>query len=140
MASHLTDDQLINILYEIDERTPHLDKCDGCRTRWEQMLERRHILPNQPAIPEDVLAQQRRRILQRIDDAAGWEWIFRPSAAIVSVCVMVLAVLLSRPQPIPEPKTIATNDSQLFGEIYSMVESSEPSAANPIYGLFEERQ
>ena len=140
MGKHLTDDELINILYEVDERAPHLDECDGCRARWKRMLDVQHLQVTQSNIPEDLLAQQRRRIHQRIEESPGWGWMLRPSAAFVSLCVVLLAVMLFKPQPIPQAKTVAANDSQLFGEIYSMVESSEPSAVNPIYGLFEERQ
>lgn len=140
MSRHLTDDELINIMYEVAESNPHLEGCDECRARSARMAEKRQALVAQPSISDDLLAQQRRRIYQRLDEGAGWSWMLRPSAAFVSVCVMLLAILLSKPQPAPEIKTLAVNDTQLFAEIYSVVEDSEPPAANPIYGLFEERQ
>lgn len=138
MSRHLSDDDLINLLYEVEEPESHMAECHGCRARWERLLAKRESLLTDPIVSEELLAQQRRAIYQRLEEGSGWGWAFRPAG--VALCVLLLAVLLSRPDPAPPPTTVATNDSQLFGEIYSMVESSEPSPVRPIYGLFEERQ
>jgi hypothetical protein len=65
-------------------------------------------------------------------------WSYRPPAFAAALGVLVLALVLSRPAPKPEP-SMAANDSQFFTEVYTIVEASEPAAAAPIRGLFEEQ-
>jgi hypothetical protein len=138
MGKHLSDDDLLDLLYEVVEPDSHLEECHNCCARWEAFQARRQLLNAAPLVSEDLLAQQRRRVFQRLEEHAGWRWTMRPAAALGTLGVMLLAILLSQPQPAPNLTTVASNDGQLFEEIYSMVETSEPSPMAPIHGLFEE--
>ena len=138
MRKHLSDDDLLDLLYEIREGDPHLRECRECGTRWEKLLERRRLVLAGSVTAEDLLARQRHLVLQQLGERPGWGWSLRPAAALGTVGLMLLAIVLSRPQPAPRLTAMAGNDSQLFQEIYSIVEVSEPSPVAPIYGLFEE--
>ncbi|MCW5981766.1 MAG: hypothetical protein KIT09_27015 [Bryobacteraceae bacterium] len=142
MGRHLTDEELIDLLYEIKSPESHVERCEGCKERWERLLAKRQAAIPPLEIPEELLIEQRRRIYERIERSAARIWSLRPAGAVAAVCVMLLAVFLSVPRPDQEETALAlaAGDSQLFGEIYSMVESSEPPPIQPIYGLFEERQ
>lgn len=139
MHRHLSDEELIERLYGLGEE-PAATACEACRRRWESLLERRRwILRAVPDLPEAWLAGQRRTIYARLERATTPGWAIRPAAALATLAVIVLGLVLSAPSPEPHP-TRAANDSQFFTEIYSLVESPEPRAAAPIYGLFEEQR
>lgn len=136
MHRHLSDEELIERLYGLGEDPPA--SCESCRRRWEMLLERRRqVLLAVPELSDAWLAEQRRKIYARLEDARTASWLIRPAAALATLAVMVLGLVLSLPSPEPQP-TLAANDSQFFTEIYSLVESPEPRAAAPIYSLFEE--
>jgi hypothetical protein len=139
MHKHLSDEDLIDRLYEVGQENSSLETCEFCRQRWESVLaRRREILDAVPQLPETWLAEQRRRIHQRIERPEPLHWGFRPAAVAATLGVMVLGLMLSSPSPERQP-TRAANDSQFFTEVYSLVENLEPRAATPIYGLFEEQ-
>lgn len=138
MHRHLSDEELIERLYGLGEDPPAA--CEVCRRRWENLLERRRqILLAAPQAPEAWLAEQRRRIYARLERAEIFRGALRPAAALATLGVVLLGVVLSLPSPEPQP-TLATNDSQFCTEIYSLVESPEPRATAPIYSLFEEQR
>ncbi len=58
---------------------------------------------------------------------------------MATAAIILLAVLLYRPAPAPQPAPVSS-DAELFSEVYSMVQSSEPKAAEPIHALFEVQQ
>jgi hypothetical protein len=66
-----------------------------------------------------------------------WKWV--PAAA--AAFVVAVALLIYHPSaPSPAPPKIEVSDAQLFSEVYSMEQSTEPRAAAPIHGLFEDNQ
>lgn len=134
MLKHWSDEDLIDRLYDAGREDPHLDECEGCRARWLELLERRQQMLEEPDVPADFLAAQRREIYQRLDSAEH-AWPFRLAPALAAMAAVVLGIVLSLPAPPPQP-TLALNDT-FYTEIYSMVESPEPAAAEPIYALFE---
>ena len=141
MGKHYSNEDLINRLYGIGRSDSHVEQCEDCRARWEQLLERRREIMEPPEVPAEFLAAQRREVYRRLESNRSW-WAWRLGPALATVSVLVLGIVLSRPVPAPEP-TLAVNtngDAEFFAEIYSMVESTEPWAAEPIYGLFEEEQ
>ena len=137
MGKHLSDEDLINRLYELGREDSHLDECEECRARWLELLARRQRLLVTPQVPAELLAGQRRSIYQRLETERSGFGPIRFAPAVAAVSVVVLGVLLSRPVPAPQP-TLAVNDAHFFTEIYSLVESTEPEAVAPIYGLFED--
>ena len=59
--------------------------------------------------------------------------------ALAAACLLAIGVLVYRPAPrlacTPDP-----SDAQLFSDVYSMEQSTEPLAAAPIHALFEDNQ
>ncbi len=137
MRTHLTDDDLLRMLYGLEPQSGHLDECPACRTRWEKLSVRRgELLERRAELPADLLARQREAIRERIQARSESGFFPRLAPALATVGVVVLALVLSRPSPEPQP-TRAANGGGLYTEIYSLVESPEPLAAEPIYGLFD---
>ena len=136
MGKHYGDEDLINRLYEIGDDDAHLEECDECRARWLQLVERRRLVLKTPQVSAALLTQQRRSIYQRLDEDRAGSWFLRPAPTLAAISMLVLGVLLLRPSPQPQPM-LASNDTQFYTEIYSIVENTEPEALTPIYGLFE---
>ncbi len=137
MRTHLTDDDLIRMLYGVEPQSGHLAECEGCRARWDRLaVRRKELLESRPEVPVDLLARQREAIRDRVLGRSRSGFPSRLAPALAAVGVVVLALVLSRPVPEPQP-TRAANDGGLYTEIYSLVESPEPMAAEPIYGLFD---
>lgn len=135
---HLTDDELIDRVYGIEnDGTAHLAACDECSARW-QAFDQRHraMIPATPVTTE-FLAAQRRGIHARLDRQPATRLKWAP--ALVAACLLALAVLVHRPAPVQAPHSDA-GDAQLFSEVYSMEQSTEPRAASPIHELFEDNQ
>ena len=137
MSEHYSDKELIDRLYGIGRRDTHLDECGYCHRRWLQVQERRQEVLALPKVPADLLAAQRRKVYERLERERQGDWGHRLAPALAALSVVVLGLILSRPGPSPQP-TLASSDSGFYTEIYSMVESSEPLAAEPIHGLFED--
>ena len=139
MHKHLSEDELIELLYGLGPEASLLESCESCRHRWQSLLERRkQFLAGVPQPPEAFLAEQRRSIYRKIEAQRPAEWRLQPAAALATVAVLVLGLLLSLPAPERQP-TRASNDSQFFTEVYALVESAEPLAAGPISALLEEQ-
>ncbi len=135
---HLTDDQLIDRVYgmEPDGASAHLAECDACGARWRAFEQRhREMIPATP-VSAEFLTAQRRKIYSRLDHQPGRRLKWAP--ALVAACVLAVVVLVHRPAP-PAPRT-DSGDAQLFSEVYSMEQSTEPRAASPIHELFEDNQ
>ncbi len=134
---HLTDDELIDRVYAIaDDDSAHLAECSECAARW-QAFEQRHrqMIPAAPVTGE-FLAAQRRKIYARMDQRPSrLKW----APALVAACLLAVVVLVNRPASAPAPR-VDSGDAQLFSEVYSMEQSTEPRAASPLHELFEDNQ
>jgi hypothetical protein len=139
MSEHWSDEDLIDKLYGIGPDDAHLSECTECRARWLQFEARREEVLRPVEVAPELLGKQRKAIRNRIH-GTGPAQSRRLAPALATMAVLVLGVMLS--QPSPEPPTIAQNqangDTEFFTEIYTMVESPTPWAAEPIDGLFEE--
>jgi hypothetical protein len=139
MHKHLSEEDLIELLYGLGPDPSALETCQSCRHRWQSLLERRkEFLERLPQPPEAFLAEQRRSIYRRLEAGRPFGWSLEPAAALATLGVLALGLLLSLPAPERQP-TRAANDSQFFTEVYALVESAAPQAAGPIYALFEEQ-
>ncbi len=137
MRKHLSDEKLIDMLYGLGPDGGHLQDCEWCRARWDRLaVRRKQLLQSRPELPADLLVRQREAIRERIQARSESGFASRLAPALATLCLVVVALVLSRPAPEPQP-TRAANDSGLYTEIYSLVESPEPLAAEPIYGLFD---
>jgi hypothetical protein len=138
-GKHWDDDALIGRLYGVGPDDGHLGDCAECAQRWQTLLARRESVLAQPGLPEELMDRQRREVYQRLESSAKRRWWlpFAPVAATAGV--VLLAVVLFRSGPAPPP-VVSSADSGLYTEVYSLVQTSEPQAVEPIHALFEEGQ
>jgi hypothetical protein len=141
MNQHFSDADLIDRLYEVGRADAHLDECEACRERWLAIQSRRARLRVDPDVPAALLARQREAVEERLGGATRRRWQFglAPAAAL---SMAVLGILLWRPAAPPRVELTA-NETRLpaadfYSEIYTMVESPAPWAAEPIEALFEQ--
>lgn len=138
---HWSDDELLDRLYGISTPSAkieqsHVEECEECGRRWRALLETRASLAQDPEIPADVLAAQRRQIYARLENGPGirapLRWIPAMTAAVI---VFVVLVVYERPA---QQHARDAADAQLIGEVSAMEQASEPRAAAPLQALFEE--
>jgi predicted anti-sigma-YlaC factor YlaD len=147
MKNHLTSDQLVDRLYSVAE-DGHLEGCSECRERFRQLRERRAMAVE--AVPEshEFLAAQRRNIYARMGERpqARMKWVPALAAAACLAAVGVVAYHPAQmasqmaPQVASQAGRPEIDDAQLFSEVYSMEQSTEPIAAKPIHAIFEQDQ
>jgi len=138
MNRHWTEEELIGSLYGAGPTDGHLDHCGECRRGFADLRQRRALVLEQPPeVTDEFLSAQRRAIYQRLEQPARPVWNSMLSPVFGVAAAVVLALVVSRPAPEPEP-TLASSDAQFYQEIYSVLESNEPRAATPIHGLFQE--
>jgi len=143
---HLSDDELIGLLYGLGDSERHLAGCSECNERWNAMHRALGMARAEAVAPEISgrrLAAQRLRILERLEQPAGshaWRWV--PVAAAASLLAIGLFMKPSSRVPHPAPPAAAAvnseADAELFTDVYSMEQDVEPRAAAPIRALFQE--
>lgn len=137
MNAHLSDDQLLERLYGAAAH-PHVESCEECSARYGELERRRAELAEAAPVAADFLAAQRRRIYARLERQARWRLKWAPAAAAALALAIGFAVYRPEaPKPAVHPDS---GDAQLFSEMYSMEQSTEPRAAAPIHALFEDDQ
>jgi hypothetical protein len=135
---HWSDDELISRLYGVGPQDGHLEECEDCGQRWRRFLAARERILKPPEVSQELLLRQRRRIYEKLEESEeSRAWSFAPALAVA--IMLVLAFVVSGPTPSPEP-SLASSDAQFFSEIYSLVNTAEPQATEPIRGLFEAQQ
>jgi hypothetical protein len=144
---HLSDDQLIALLYGVGETECHLAHCSECGDRWNAMNRVLGMARAESVRTAEInglnLALQRQQILQRATRPSGlpaWRWI---PAAAVAAALAVAMFLQQHPKLAPaappaKSAVSAETDSELFTDVYSMEQDVEPRAAAPIRALFQE--
>ena len=140
-SPHLSEDQLIELVYGLDDAAGHLSGCPECSERLRGMRRVRAEAAGGSEISARLLAVQRQRILDRLQQPSAkspvWRWI--PAAAAATL--LAAALVLSRPAAIPLPAPVAVSvetDAALFTDVYAMEQDVEPRAAAPIRNLFQE--
>ncbi|MFB3779137.1 MAG: hypothetical protein ACE141_16080 [Bryobacteraceae bacterium] len=132
---HWGDDDLIGHLYGVGPEDGHLEECPECAGRWRALMAVRQQLLEPPSVPEGLLAAQRRAIRGRLDaPRKRVGWLAYASAALGTAAVIVLAILLRGPGPVPPP---AFSDAELYAEAYAEALSGEIEALAPMHALFE---
>ncbi|MCC6368971.1 MAG: hypothetical protein IT165_36070 [Bryobacterales bacterium] len=135
MASHWTEDDFLNALYEVGPDDGHPAECPACRARLEEYRATRRAITTPPEIPPSLLAGQRRQIQTAIISRSIPPLLkWTPAAATVAI---VLALALWKTPSTPPP---SKTDAQLMTEIYQTVYTSEPAAFQPVHGLFTEKK
>jgi hypothetical protein len=132
---HLTEDQLLDQLYGVASH-PHADSCAQCSARFGELQERRAELARPMQASPQFLAAQRSKIVARMEQrpSFGLKWV----PALATACAIAIAFFVYRPAPAPPRPDIAV-DEQLYSELYSIEQSTEPRAAAPIHALFESK-
>ena len=136
--AHWTENDFRDWLYGLKEDGSHLAECLECRNEAERVAELRRQAVIAPPVPADFLAAQRREIYRRLgtDPRGGtrlrWTLSFATAAMLVVSSVTVLRPSRSK-LPLSDPA-----DAQLFSDLTSIEQSSEPRAIRPIRRLFEE--
>jgi hypothetical protein len=136
MSEHWNDDELIAQLYGMGPQDGHLEGCAECADRWRALAATRARIVQPPAVPEGFVAGQRRAIYRRLESPERSRALLPYASAMATAVIVLLVVLIYRPAPTPQPAP-GSSDAELFAEVYSMVQSSEPKAAEPIHALFE---
>jgi len=146
---HLSDDELIGMLYGLGDTGSHLADCSECSERWNTMQRALGMARAESADASEVsgrrLAAQRLQILERLEHPSSgllaWRWVPVATAASLLAAAMFLHQQRPRvPQQAP-PAATAVNaeaDAELFTDVYSMEQDVEPKAAAPIRALFQE--
>ena len=146
---HLSDEEMIGMLYGIGDEESHLAGCSECSERWDAMHQALGMARAESAKTMEVsarrLAAQRVQILERLEHPSSvspaWRWV--PVATAASLLAAAMFVHYQRPgvPQIATPAPVAVNaeaDSELFTDVYSMEQDVEPRAAAPIRALFQE--
>lgn len=141
MKNHLTSDELIDRLYSVADGG-HLDGCAECRERLGELRERRAMAVEAAPESYEFLAAQRRNIYARMGERpqTRMKWVPALAAAACLVAVGVVAYHPAQmaPQVVSQAGRPEIDDAQLFSEVYSMEQSTEPIAAKPIHAIFEQ--
>lgn len=140
MKKHLTNDELVNLVYGVGTGG-HLDDCRDCAERFEQLRERRAMATEAPPVSHELLAAQRRSIYSRMGERPQARMKWAPALA-AAACLIAVGVFSHHPAQQAKPAAAVPQanihvDTQLFSDVYSMEQSMEPIAAQPIHALFE---
>ncbi|HLH39726.1 MAG TPA: hypothetical protein VKX39_11310 [Bryobacteraceae bacterium] len=138
MNRHLTTDELIDRVYGLNEDadlSAHLRECPECVARMEAARIRRREAAQAAPVSNEFLAAQRRAIYSRIEKPAPRRLHWLPALAAAAALAVVALVYKA---PAPQAPRLDPSDAQLFSEVYSMEQSTEPAAAAPIHQLFED--
>jgi hypothetical protein len=134
---HLTSDELVNLVYGVGA-SGHIDDCRECSDRLEQLRETRAMAADALPVSHEFLAAQRRNIYARMGERpqARMKWV---PALAAAACLVAVGVFSYHPPQVAIPEAAETHvDAQLFADVYSMEQSMEPIAAQPIHALFEQ--
>ena len=93
---HWTENDFEQWLYGLKEQDSHTGTCPECRAELERLTLTRRLAVAEPEIPEEFLAEQRRSIYHRLQNAGR---NFAPLRWAVSLAVL-LAVVVSLTLPL----------------------------------------
>jgi hypothetical protein len=136
MNKHLTADELVDLVYGIGERE-HVERCVECSARLEAVLAFRASATGATPVSTEFLAAQRRNIYARMGERpqGGMKWV---PALAAAACLIAVSVFVYHPEAqAPKPEI---DEAQLFSDVYSMEQSTEPVAAKPIGAIFDQDQ
>ena len=139
MKQHLTTDQLIDRLYGVGA-DGHLNECSECSERFLQLRERKEMAAEALPASYEFLAAQRRSIYARMGERpqARMRWVPALAAALCLVAAGVFGPDAFVHHPVAQVAKPVVVDPQLFSDVYSMEQSMEPLAAQPIHALFDQ--
>ena len=149
---HLSEDILLNAVYGIadPDADAHIHACAACAGRLSEWRQKR-AASESGGISSEFLAAQRREIYQRLaagtsTDPAHRMWgSFGPrrlwAPALAAGCALAVGLFVYYPGRQAGPAAVVeVSDAQLFGDVFSMEQSLEPSATAAVRALFQEQQ
>lgn len=137
MNRHVSHDHLIDQLYGVSSDA-HVENCAECSLRLNQLREKRAEMAASAPVTTSFLAAQRREIYARLGHPAPSRMRWAP--AMVAVAGLLIAGMFAYHPAAKTPIHTDVADAQLFSEVYSMEQSTEPIAGAPIHALFEDNQ
>ena len=145
---HLSEDILLDAVYGIAdaEAEAHVNACPACAGRLSEWRQKRAAAET-GKVSSEFLAAQRREIYRRLSGGPS-PGLLRSSRlrrlwapAVAAACALALGLFVYHPGRDAKPAaTVEVSDAQLFGDVYSMEQSLEPSATAPVRALFQEQQ
>jgi hypothetical protein len=149
---HLSEDILLDAVYGIADADAeaHVNACAACAGRLSEWRQKR-AAADSGEVSSEFLAAQRREIYRRLSDGPfpGRFQEMLPSLrlrrlwapALAAACALALGLFVYHPgRPAKPAVTAEAGDAQLFGDVFSMEQSLEPSATAPVRALFQEQQ
>lgn len=153
---HLSEDILLDAVYGIADADAeaHVNACPACAGRLSEWR-RKRAAAETGEVSSEFLAAQRREIYRRLSDGPfqgpfqdRFQEMLRSSRlrrlwapALAAACAVALGLFVYHPGRQATPAVTAeVGDAQLFGDVFSMEQSLEPSAAAPVRALFQEQQ
>lgn len=150
---HLSEDILLDAVYGIAaaDAEAHVNTCVRCAGRLSEWRQKRAAADG-GEISSEFLAAQRREIYERLSNGPSYGILRSPrmrrlwAPALVAACALTLGIFVYHPfmyhsgREAQPAITADAGDAQLFGDVFSMEESLEPSAAAPVRALFQEQQ
>ena len=138
---HWTDEELLLLLFDVEQPDDHLKTCLDCSRRWEGMQRRYERRPTiGSADLENRLAGQRINIHARLEKKARkFRPMLVPSLAALAVLILI-AVLVFNPKPAEQPALETASEDEIIEDIFRTAFNIEPEAIGPVQALFEEPQ
>jgi hypothetical protein len=138
-GGHWTERDFIDHLYGIGPQDGHLAVCAGCEALWAEIRVRHQSVVQEPEIPREILAEQRRNIYRKLGREPRPTAARMAAPAFAAVLLLLLGIFFMRPTPQSTvPSATSVSDAQLFSDIYALEQTSEPHVAKPMRALFEE--
>ena len=143
---HWTEDEFLHWLYAGSLPDSHLEECQECRSRAEQMAETRRQAATPLEVSLEFLAAQRRSIYGRLGSRStlgrstlGRSIAGRWAVAVATLlCIVGLSLSMLHPWARGTSALYTSSDEKLFSDLASIEQSSEPRAIGPIHKLFQE--
>lgn len=144
--THLSGDEMLELVYGIGPKDGHVRDCAECRGRLDALLRTKAGLRSQEEARSRVspafLAAQRRAVYARLDQAATSYVRWAPAlagAGLLAVGLLMFphAQMRAPRAAAPTARVELNTNEQLFSDLYSMEQSVEPEAVAPIHELFE---
>ena len=135
MNRHLNNDELIERLYGVGRDDAHVENCRECAERLNELRARREKLAPAQEVSSEFLAAQRRKIYSRLGEERRTSRAWAPALAAASL--LAIGVFIYKPA---QPIHTESADAELFADVYSMEQTTEPRAAAPIHALFEDNR
>jgi hypothetical protein len=136
---HWSDDAIIEKLLLGNTRAEdeHLRTCTVCARKWEEARFRRgRLIATEAAIPDFLLAKQRRAIQDRLKRPFARRKLI-PALAAAALATLVVLALFRQPAPPPQATQESASDNAIFEDVFRISSSTEPSSVGPVKSLFE---